>query len=337
MNLSREGKRFILATLLTALAAFNTGNNLIYLIFSMMFSILVISVVVLKMNMKGLTLRVSPDYPVFAKVPAVFEIAVTNKKRSLPSYSVKVSLPESLAGESYFPRISAQSESSQTVPVVYKRRGVYGFGDFSLSSSFPFIFLTQQIVCTIREKVIVYPEIREVDDSLSELIKEGDALSYSGMRRGEEFSSLREFRYGDDRRTIHWKSSAKTTRLMVRENAAEEPKKLTVILDNLMPPDDRVFETAVSLAASLADRFLREGFYVRLFTCRKVVPFGSGSHHLYKVLDILAEIKGHHSWECPLSAEAGTEGLLILILCSEGSPLQRFVSLSDKVIYAAAL
>jgi uncharacterized protein (DUF58 family) len=337
MNVSREGKRFILATLLTALAAFNTGNNLIYLISSMMFSILVISVAVLKMNLKGLTLRVSPEYPVFAKVPAVLEIAVTNKKRNLPSYSVKVSLPEALAGESYFPGIPAQSELSQTVRVVYKKRGVYGFGDFYLSSSFPFIFLTQKISSTVREKVIVYPEITEVDASVTDLTKEGDALSYSGTRRGEEFSFIREFRYGDDRRNIHWKSSAKTTRLMVREYAVEEPKKLTVILDNLMPPDDRVFENAVSLAASLADRFLREGFYVRLFTCRKVVPFGSGSPHLFKILDILAEIKGHHSWECPLSSEAGTEGLLILILCSEGSPLQRFVSLSDKVIYAAAL
>jgi len=337
MNVSREGKRFILATLLTALAAFNTGNNLIYLIFSMMCSILVISVIVLKINLKGLMLRVSPEYPVFAKVPAVLEIAATNKKRIVPSYSVKVSLPEALGGETYFSNIPAQSEPSQTVRVVYKKRGVYGFGDFYLSSSFPFIFLTQKIVSTIRKKVIVYPEIKEVDASISGLTKEGDALSYSGMRRGEEFSSIREFRYGDDRRNIHWKASAKTTRLMVTEYAAEEPKKLTLILDNLMPPDDRVFEKAVSLAASLADIFLREGFYVRLFTCRKVVPFGSGSPHLYKILDILAEIKGHPSWECPLSSEAGTEGLLILILCSEGSPLQRFVSLSDKVIYASAV
>ena len=337
MNVSREGKRFILATLLTALAAFNTGNNLIYLIFSMMCSILVISVVVLKINLQGLALRVSPEYPVFAKVPAVLEIAVTNKKSILPSYSVKVSLPEALGGESYFPKIPAQSEPSQTARVVYKKRGVYGFGDFYLSSSFPFIFLTQKIVSTIREKVIVYPEIKQVDTSIIGLTKEGDALSYTGMRRGEEFSSIREFRYGDDRRNIHWKSSAKTTRLMVREYAAEEPTKLTVILDNLMPPEDKVLENAVSLAASLADRFLGEGFYVRLFTCRKVVPFGSGSQHLYKILDILAEIKGHHSWECPLSSEAGADGLLILILCSEGSPLQRFASLSDKVIYASTV
>ncbi len=187
MNVSREGKRFILATLLTALAAFNTGNNLIYLIFSMMCSILVISVIVPKMNLKGLALRVSPEYPIFAKSPAVLEIAVTNNKRKLPSNSVKVILPDALGGESYFPRIPAQSEPSQTMRVVYNKRGVYGFGDFYLSSSFPFIFVTQKIVSTISEKVIVYPEIKDADVSISDLTKLGDALSYSGMRSGRSF------------------------------------------------------------------------------------------------------------------------------------------------------
>ncbi len=41
----------------------------------------------------------------------------------------------------------------------------------------------------------------------------------------------------DGRRRIHWKASAKTTKLMVKEYAAEEPQKLTVILDNLAPLD----------------------------------------------------------------------------------------------------
>jgi uncharacterized protein (DUF58 family) len=337
MKTSREGKRFILTAFLTALAAFNTGNNLIYLIFSMMFAILLIAVAALKMNLRGLSLRVSPEYPVFAKAPAVLKIAVTNRKRNLPSYSVRVVSSEASAGESYFPEIPPQSEVARTVRTVFQQRGVYGFGDFSLSSGFPFIFLMHTVAAPVQKKVVVYPELREVDVFLSGLTREGEAVSYAGIRKGEDFFSLREFRYGDDRRAIHWKASAKASRLMVSEYAAEEPKKLSVILDNLMPPDDRVFENAVSLAASLAERFLREGFYVRLFTCRKVVPFGTGGSHLYKILDILAEIEGQDSWECPLSSEAGADGLQILILCSEGSPLRRFVPLSDTVIYAPAL
>jgi hypothetical protein len=59
MKLTREGKRFLLATILLTFAAFNTGNNLIYMILAMMFSIVIISAAALIINMKGLSLAVS--------------------------------------------------------------------------------------------------------------------------------------------------------------------------------------------------------------------------------------------------------------------------------------
>ena len=56
MRPTKEGKRFLLATLLIAVAAFNTGNNLIFLILAMMLSMILLSVVILRYNLKGLTL-----------------------------------------------------------------------------------------------------------------------------------------------------------------------------------------------------------------------------------------------------------------------------------------
>ena len=80
---------------------------------------------------------------------------------------------------------------------------------------------------------------------------------------------------------------------------------------------------------------MKDGYFVRLLTCSKVVPFGNSTEHLYKILDILAVIESRDSWECPLSVEP--EGLTILILSSEQSLLKRFISLSDMVIYAHLL
>jgi uncharacterized protein (DUF58 family) len=122
---------------------------------------------------------------------------------------------------------------------------------------------------------------------------------------------------------------------MVMEYAAEEPRKLTIILDNLMPYDSELFEKAVSFAASISDRFLSEGYFVRLLTCGKVVPFGSGREHLFKILDVLAVIDGKDSWDCHVSGEP--EGSSILILNSEYSVLTRYMPASDMVIYAADL
>jgi uncharacterized protein (DUF58 family) len=335
MKLSREGKRFLIAAVLIAVAALNTGNNLIYLILSMMFSILVLSFLILKVNMYGLVLEVSQNQPIFANSYADMSMRISNKKKIMPSYSIKVIMPQKFRGEAYFPKISAMSYMSKTVPVHYVKRGIYRYGDFFIESSFPFIFCSDRISCRVDGEVIVYPEIRNINGIIPEVIGELYELSISKIGKGDEFSMIREFRYGDDWRRIHWKASAKTTKFMVMEYAAEEPKKLTIILDNLMPYDNESFEKAVSFAASVSDKFLSEGFFVRLLTCRKVIPFGNDRGHLFKILDVLAAIEGQDSWECPVSTEL--EGLKILILNSEDSLLNRFVPISNMVINATTL
>ena len=334
MKLTREGKRFFIATVLIAFAAFNTANNLIYLVFSMMLSILFLAFVILKGNMKGLILRVSYMQPLFAKHRARINIALYNNKKHIHSYSIHVSIHEKTEA-AYFPKVSCLSETEQDVPVLYERRGIYQYGDFLMESSFPFLFFSKRIASHVEGEVIVYPEIKELDRSITATVNEWYDAAQTRIGRGDEFSTVREFRYGDDRRRIHWKASAKATQLLMKEYAVHEPKKLTIVLDNLKPHDEESFEKAVSLAASMTDEFLNEGFFIRLLTCRKMIPFGNSKDHLFKILDILAAIEGQDSWECPISDEL--EGANIVILGSEGSPLSRFVTDTDMVIYASSL
>ena len=70
MKFTREGKRFFLATALIAVAAVNTGNNLIYLILSLMLSFTTLSYIILRINLSSLLLEVSFSGPVFAGEPA---------------------------------------------------------------------------------------------------------------------------------------------------------------------------------------------------------------------------------------------------------------------------
>ena len=112
MRPTREGKRFLLATALIAVAAYNTGNNLIYLILSMMLSILMLSVVMLILNLRGLGMRVSVEQSVFANTDSVIRFTMSNSKKVLPSYSIRVHLPASIKGSVYFPRIEQHSDAS---------------------------------------------------------------------------------------------------------------------------------------------------------------------------------------------------------------------------------
>ena len=336
MKPSREGKRFVLATVLIFVAALNTGNNLIYLILSMMLSIIILSVVILKVNMKRLKLGVAQGRPIFANSSADIDITLLNNKK-VPSYSIKVSMSGGSSGDAYFPRVPGLSHVAKTISVFYPRRGKYGLGNIYFESGFPFIFFSKRIPAGVDGEVIVYPEIKDIDNVVPEIQAEKHEMFPGKIGKGDTFTIIREFRYGDDRRRIHWKASAKTAKLMVKEYAYEEPRSLTIILDNLTPLDNEVFEKAVSFAASVSARYLNEGFYVRLLTCRKLIPFGSGGEHLLKLLDVLALLEGQDSWECPVFSDAESPGLVLLILNSYHSPLKSLVPSIDMVIYAADL
>lgn len=335
MRPTKEGIRFLLATLLIAVAAFNTGNNLIFLILAMMLSMILLSVVILRYNLKGLTLAFSTVHPVFVKNRAVFKISLSNKKKLMPSYSIHVTIPKGIAGQCVMPYVPPMSNTSVEMDSIFTKRGIYRYGDFTLESSFPFTLFRKNIKAYIGGEVIVYPEIKEIDELIPELTKTDYTAHTTRHAPGDEFLTIREFRYGDSMRRIQWKASAKTGKLMVKDTGTDEPRLLTIILDNIKPLHAESFEKAISFAASLADRFIRLGFFVRLITCKKLIPFGSGLEHLFKILDALAVIDEDDTWECPMMDEMHGTG--VLILKSDESALKKAAPACSMVVYAPDL
>jgi uncharacterized protein (DUF58 family) len=82
---------------------------------------------------------------------------------------------------------------------------------------------------------------------------------------GTEFHSLREYIAGDDLRRINWKSSARSTTLIVRETALEGVQRCTVVLDTLADSYDfDGFERAIVAAASVVAAASAAGIAARL-------------------------------------------------------------------------
>jgi uncharacterized protein (DUF58 family) len=74
------------------------------------------------------------------------------------------------------------------------------------------------------------------------------------------FSSLREYEPGDDPRRIHWKTTARTGQLMVREQVDTTEPTTTVVLDTRPAAlTDIGFEHAVEVAASVAQAAIHAG------------------------------------------------------------------------------
>ena len=82
------------------------------------------------------------------------------------------------------------------------------------------------------------------------------------QRGGEDFYTLREYQRGDDLRRVHWPSSARTDRLMIRQLETPWQSRALVMLDvrSEVYESDSAFETAVSGAASVVTHLVKSGF-----------------------------------------------------------------------------
>ena len=90
-------------------------------------------------------------------------------------------------------------------------------------------------------------------------------VSESSPKGSLTFSSLREYVPGDDRRQIHWRSSARLGTLMVRQHVDANEPRATVVLDarqSVWTEDS--FEEGIEVAASVAKALSGRGHPVQL-------------------------------------------------------------------------
>lgn len=110
------------------------------------------------------------------------------------------------------------------------------------------------------------------------------------------FHALREYVVGDDLRHIHWRSSARTGTLMVRQLVDASLPQTTIVVDTNhdVYPDTDDFELAVDAAASVAAGAAGEGFPVRVMTGDgPLVETRGGPDAIELILDRLARLTAH--------------------------------------------
>ncbi len=275
LRFTREGKYFTGITFAVGFAAINTGNNLLYLLLGMMLSLIIASGILSEMSLRGLEVSRRPPHRLHATRPFLMGIALRNGKSRLPSFSIEV---EDLVDEKpldkkcYFLKVPAgrrqQTSYRHTVP----RRGRYAFTGFRLSTKFPFALFRKSRIVEAAADVVVLPLVFPI--TVPPPPPAGMMGEEAQGRRGRhgDFHGLREFRGGDDPRDVHWRSSARLGRPMIREHEEEAARRVTLFVDNALPggaecKDQALLdglERAVSMAASLAAHYLERGFAIRL-------------------------------------------------------------------------
>ncbi len=335
MKITREGFRLLLATSLIGLASLNTGNNLMYLILSVMLSILLLSLMITYVNLRGITIEIEPLDDLFAGKTSRIKLRYSKKRSILSSRSLFITTPPEglIRILDYVDILKPAGSIERIINVTPLKRGMLGLnGRLILKTGFPFIFTENSIRPELKGTLLIYPALKDIDMLMNSYTSKGKR-PFTGER---DFQKIRQYRYGDDRRFIHWKATAKAGELMIKESAIEEGQRITIFFDNFRPPLLETFEESISFAASLSSRLIEDGYYVRFITCLKTIPFGTGMEHLRKILDHLAIISPSDDFSC-LIDEGESAGRSILILQSDSSPLIRFRESAERIFYASEI
>jgi uncharacterized protein (DUF58 family) len=139
-----------------------------------------------------------------------------------------------------------------------------------------------------------------------------------------EFHGLREYVDGDEPRSIHWKASARSEQLLVKEHTVEGLRRCTVVLDAGTDTyrDAAGFERAIIAAASLVHSAERGGLTTRFVTSGGVDL--RGPDVVINTLRILARLQPSAASTGRLDREPGEGlGLLIAITAAHGTGVWR--------------
>lgn len=176
-------------------------------------------------------------------------------------------------------------------------RGRYRIGPLEISFLDPFSLASRHTAIGEASDLLVHPKIDEL--VLPRDLGEHRSLTTSALRRptgaeGEDFYTLREYIEGDDLRKIHWPSTAKKQRFMIRQEETPWHNRATIVLDDRRAAhlqSKESFERAVEAAASVVDLYHRSGFSFRLSGAYEPgYPSKRGSEHYGRCLDLLATI-----------------------------------------------
>lgn len=292
IRITRVGFWFVVLSVVVAIAATNTGNNALYLVLAAMLALLVVSGVTSRSNLHKVEVEVDLPDEIFANRPFHARVKLQNRSRWVPRWLIVCSLTHGRS-QFFLPFLAPERHARGSIDLMLPRRGASRLSWAHLWSVFPLGFFRKGLRYRLDRDLLVYPELFPEATPVSRRVARLGHETSDRKGWGHELHSLREFRPGDDPRSIHWKRSASSGALVYTERQAEQGKRLAIVFDNGVGElssanDARRFEHLVSEAATAAHQYLRAGYEVELVTRDEGLDFGTGPVHRRRALERLA-------------------------------------------------
>ena len=355
-TITQEGWFYVITLVVLAMAAFNTGNNLIFLIFSAALSILIVSELISNVNLRDLHFKMHLPAVINAQQSFISVLSLQNLKPWLPSFSLAVEGREPSSGSArstgkdtifrlgrqvYYPFLPGGTQSRQKVGMQFGRRGRYLQPEVEISTGFPFGFVKKRKRMRVDQEIIVLPEIAAPNEFFEMLPLLNGALESHYRGWGSDLYSIRDYLSRDSARFLDWKATAKTGRLKLREFTQEEDRKCCFVFDNIFltydVTDRPAFEKAVKLCANTARHFHQMGGEIRLVTPEACTLFGQSGEGLLEILRLLALIEPVSGKTHSLSELARDTAFKILFTSQQRGAIPTSVWNSSHVVFMREL
>lgn len=197
------------------------------------------------------------------------------------------------------PALSPQRPVDVPMRLTPKRRGTLHLEGLIFSVTDPFGLSRRFSRFAAPQKILILPKryiLPNIVFGGATQYQPGGVSLASSLGESEEFMSVREYRRGDPLRHIHWKSTSKTGKLIVKEFQAEFFVRHALVLDTFLDKTNNsaLFEEAVSIAASFALTLnTQDSLLDLLFVGPEAfsVSTGHGVAQVEHMLEILAAVQ----------------------------------------------
>jgi uncharacterized protein (DUF58 family) len=276
-------------------AAYNSSNNILFITLSLLLACLILSGVLSWLNLRRVTWRLRLAAPLRAGHDAIVALELRNQKGFLPTYGLWFELaartvepgPEHRAESTVTgrgidiremlakadaglkhgrlalqSRLEPQGDTRLEWVCKPEKRGRLHVQLLSVGSLFPFGFLKKDVGTELSVQTVVWPapvEYRRHAVVSARRPAGGERVARAGV--GGDLHALRRYAVGDSHRLIHWKASARTRTLLVRQFAAETAEGFSLWLrtDAEVWSRPEQFELLVSFCATLTEDLFRAG------------------------------------------------------------------------------
>lgn len=180
----------------------------------------------------------------------------------------------------HVPLLRRGHDHTERIVIPAPRRGIIDVGPATTSRSDPLQLVLREFHWAEVRTLYVHPVTIAIPSTSLGFIRDLEGRTTRTVTNEDiSFHAVREYARGDAQRQIHWKSTAKTGTLMVRQFEETRRSTISVVLDldeSSYTSDDE-FEMAVSAVGSLAVRAIRDGRDVQVVVSGEVPEFARAS------------------------------------------------------------